>query len=98
MSSDEEETVKPSTSDKPAEVKSEDKKPKPDSDNNNSDDDEGSEEEEWVVERIVKKRVVRGNIEYWVKWEGWPDDQNTWEPEENLTHCPEVTFMFPLDS
>jgi len=44
--------------------------------------------DEYVVENIVNKRVVKGKVQYFVKWEGFPDSDNTWEPEENLS-CPE---------
>jgi len=44
--------------------------------------------DEYVVENIVNKRVVKGKVQYFVKWEGFPDADNTWEPEENLS-CPE---------
>ncbi|KAE9410771.1 hypothetical protein BT96DRAFT_983465 [Gymnopus androsaceus JB14] len=42
-------------------------------------------EEFWAVEKIVAHRkVLRGKMEYQVKWLGWPSYENTWEPEENL--------------
>ncbi|ODM99035.1 Chromobox protein 5 [Orchesella cincta] len=42
-------------------------------------------EEEWVVERIVKKRIgTTGKPEYFIKWEGFSETDNTWEPEEHL--------------
>ncbi|KFD54312.1 hypothetical protein M514_04854 [Trichuris suis] len=39
---------------------------------------------EYVVERIVDKRLVDGKTQYLLKWQGYPDDENSWEPEENL--------------
>jgi hypothetical protein len=34
--------------------------------------------------------VLQGTLEYLVKWVGYPEDQNTWEPKRNLVHCPEL--------
>lgn len=45
---------------------------------------ESLEEEEYVVEKILKKKVVRGKILYFLKWKGYLDSENTWEPKENL--------------
>jgi hypothetical protein len=33
---------------------------------------------------------AQGQLEYLVKWLGYPENQNTWEPKSNLTHCPEL--------
>jgi len=38
------------------------------------------------VERILGKRKNHGKIEYLVKWEGFSDDQNTWEPIKHLSN------------
>lgn len=39
---------------------------------------------DYVVEDVVKKKVVNGEIFYRIKWEGYPSWQNTWEPASNL--------------
>lgn len=46
-------------------------------------------EEDFVVEKIVGKRYhhKKKRVEYLLKWEGYPPEQNTWEPLSNLTTC-----------
>ncbi|KAL6155406.1 hypothetical protein ACJBU6_05630 [Exserohilum turcicum] len=45
------------------------------------------ENDEYIVEEVKDLRKIRRQWKYLVKWQGWPDSQNTWEPEENLTNC-----------
>jgi len=42
--------------------------------------------DKWAFERIGKHEENKRNgvIKYWVKWEGYGDNQNTLEPEESL--------------
>lgn len=41
----------------------------------------------YVVETIENKRWNEGEVEYYVKWEGYDETHNTWEPPDNLNGC-----------
>lgn len=38
----------------------------------------------YIVEKILKKRETNGKVEFLLKWKGYPDSENCWEPEENI--------------
>ena len=38
----------------------------------------------YEVESIIKKRVRNNRTELWIKWKGYSEEWNTWEPEENI--------------
>ncbi|KAK8593945.1 hypothetical protein V6N13_042501 [Hibiscus sabdariffa] len=66
------------------------------------DNDDGEEEEHrtklddgfYEIEAIRRKRVRKGELQYLIKWRGWPETSNTWEPLENLQSCRDVIDAF----
>ncbi|EDV96268.1 polycomb group protein Pc [Drosophila grimshawi] len=43
-----------------------------------------SDDRVYAAEKIIQKRVRKGVVEYRVKWKGWNQRYNTWEPEVNI--------------
>ena len=40
---------------------------------------------EWKVEEILNSRQYRHKLQYLIKWKGYSDAHNSWEPKENVT-------------
>jgi len=49
---------------------------------------------EYEVEEIMDSRLKRGKLEYLVKWSGYTDDYNTWEPEANCANSRKIIENF----
>ena len=52
-------------------------------------------EEEYIVSKILDSRLHRGKIQYLISWKGYPPEDNSWEPEENI-HAPRLVREFHL--
>lgn len=47
--------------------------------------------EEYEIEKILAKKKIRGKWHRLVKWKGYPDHENSWEPVENMRDLPPHT-------
>ena len=48
---------------------------------------------EWEVEEILNSRRHRGKLQYLIKWKGYSDAHNSWEPKENV-NAPELLAAY----
>lgn len=48
----------------------------------------------YEIEAVRRRRVRKGQRQYLIKWRGWPETANTWEPLENLLSCSDVIDAF----
>jgi len=49
---------------------------------------------EYEVEEILDSHFHRNQLQYLVKWKGYPSEENTWEPENNLKNAWKVIDAF----
>ena len=57
-----------------------------------------SEEKFYTVEKILERKKVGKKTLYYVKWEGFPSEQGTWEPLQNLKNVKEMVKDFEAKS
>lgn len=55
---------------------------------------DGQEEPEFKVEAILRHKKFSDQILYLIKWEGYSEFENTWEPESNLIGCRELLSAY----
>jgi chromobox protein 1 len=48
----------------------------------------------YEIEKIVDGPNEKG--QYFIKWEGYPDEQNTWEPPEHLPEDILAEYLNPM--
>ncbi|KAK7277426.1 hypothetical protein RIF29_18578 [Crotalaria pallida] len=48
----------------------------------------------YDVEAIRRKRIYKGEVRYLVKWKGWAESSNTWEPIDNLEPVKDLIDAF----
>ena len=46
-----------------------------------------SQDAKFEVEEILDQQDINDEPHYLIKWKGYNSEENTWESEENLTHC-----------
>lgn len=51
-------------------------------------------EEEYEVDRILDSRCYRNQLQYLVRWKGYGEGEDSWEPASNLTNAPEKVAEF----
>ncbi len=51
-------------------------------------------EDEYEVEKILDSKRIRNKLVYLVKWVGYSEEENTWEPPANLTHADDTIAEF----
>jgi hypothetical protein len=50
----------------------------------------------YIVESILRDEVKAGKRRYLVKWQGYSDEENTWEPIESLRYCSDKLKEYQL--
>jgi hypothetical protein len=46
------------------------------------------------VEEVLKSQMAWGKLQYLIKWRGFPNEENTWEPEANLKNSLDAIHKF----
>jgi Chromo (CHRromatin Organisation MOdifier) domain len=54
------------------------------------------EDNQYKVEELVRKRRIRGKVQYLVKWLGYSDIENTWEAKRDID--PDLVAAFETSS
>lgn len=54
-----------------------------------------SQNDDCIVEAVIAKRFLNNTVEYLIKWHGYGDEDNTWEPIEHLS-CDKMLQEFEI--
>ena len=49
--------------------------------------------DEWVVDKIISHKVARGKYLFMTRWQGYPPEDDTWEPPDNFIHRYSAEFV-----
>ena len=49
---------------------------------------------EYEVEAILDKKQIRNQDYFFIKWKGYPESDNTWEPKKSLQNCTDLLQQF----
>ena len=55
---------------------------------------EKEEQKEYYIEKILQRQKFGVTLSYLVKWEGYPEEEATWEPASNLVGAHELIEQF----
>jgi len=51
-------------------------------------------QEVYEVETTIKHWKTKDGLQYFIKWKGYPQEENTWEPRSSLTNCPKILRQY----
>jgi len=44
-------------------------------------------QKEYEIEKILDERTFNGNTEFLIRWKGFTNDHDSWEPYDNIEDC-----------
>jgi chromobox protein 5 len=50
--------------------------------------------EVWEVEKILGKRIRKGQLQYWLRWKGYDESWDTWTPASDFENMEDLIQEF----